>query len=255
MLFALDIGNSTIVAAIFDGEKRLSGLNIPSTVQRSTDETWRVIQAFLSESTISQNKIAGVGISSVVPFLTSLFATLFKEKLNIETLVISDTLNLGINIHYTDPLSLGPDRICSAVAGFKRYGGPLVIIDFGTATTYGVIDANGDFLGGAISLGVKSTADALSQRTAQLPNIELLLPPKTICTDTASAVQAGTMFSAVDAVEGMVKRIRNELGEEVKVVATGGLSTLMSSHMKVIDAVEPSLVLEGVRLIYERIRL
>ncbi len=254
MLLAFDIGNSTIVAAVFDGDTQTAELTVSSTVQRTTDETWRIIQSFLFQNDIPIEKIDGVGISSVVPFLTSLFTTLFKERLSFEPLIISGALNLGIKIHYADPLSLGPDRICSAVAGFNKYGGPLIIIDFGTATTYGVIAENGDFLGGAISLGVNATAEALYRRTAQLPHIDLQLPASAICTDTISAMRAGTMFGAVDAVEGMVNRIRKELGVEAKVVATGGLSTLMSKQTSIIDVCEPSLVLEGVRLIFEQLR-
>lgn len=254
MLLALDIGNSTIAAAVFDEEKKRAELTIPSTIQRSSDEMWGILQAFLSQNKISSNQIYGVGISSVVPFLTSLFTTLCNEKLNIDPLIINGSLDVGMKIHYDNPSQLGPDRICSAVAAYNKFGGPLIIIDFGTATTYGVLAANGDFLGGVISLGMKSTVEALNRRTAQLPNVELQIPRKAIATNTPDAIHAGTMFGAIDAMEGLVRRIRKELGGEAKVVATGGLSTLMSQQTSIIEECEPSLVLEGVRLIHRRLQ-
>jgi type III pantothenate kinase len=253
MFLAFDIGNSTIAAAIFQNETLIARMSVLSTVQRSADETWNVVTSFLTETNIPSENINGVGISSVVPFHTSLFTQLFRENLNCEPLVISGLLDLGMKIHYDNPDQLGPDRICSAVAGFHKFGGPLIIIDFGTATTYGVIAESGDFLGGTISLGVKSLAETLHMRTAQLPQIELQLPDKAICTNTISAMQAGTMFAAVDSVEGMIRRIRTELGVQPKVVATGGLSTLMSKQIPMIDDCEPTLVLEGIRLVHERL--
>lgn len=251
MLLALDIGNSTINGGLFSGQNLVSQLSVSGTVQRTVEETWSVIDSFLVPHVRSE-EVVGVGISSVVPFHTSLLSTLVRDKLHQEALLISSSLDLPIRILYDNPSQLGPDRICAAVAGFTKHGGPLIIVDFGTATTYGVIDANGNFLGGAISLGVKSNAEALYRRTAQLPQIDLTLPQQAICRDTISGMRAGTMFGAIDAVEGMVKRIRGELGSSAKIIATGGLSGLMSKQIKAIDAYEPSLVLEGIRLIYDR---
>ncbi len=253
MLLALDIGNSTINAALFSGDDLIARLNVSSTVQRTGDETWNVIDSFLAPHLLIQG-LAGVGISSVVPFQTTLFASLVREKIHKEALLISSALDLPIHILYENPSQLGPDRICTAVAGFTKHGAPLIIIDFGTATTFGVVDASGNFLGGAISLGVKSNAEALYRRTAQLPQIDLTLPQQAIGRDTISGMRSGTMFGAIDAVEGMVTRIRRELGSDAKVIATGGLSEVMSKQMPVIDTHEPTLALEGIRLIYDRNR-
>lgn len=253
MLLALDIGNSTIGAGLFDGEKKLGETQAPSGLQRTPEETWLVIEQLLYESGLAAEHINAVGISSVVPFLTSLFDSLVRKNLGIVPVHISALLDLGFKIRYDQPTMLGSDRICSAAAGYAKYGGPLIIVDFGTATTYGVVDANGDFLGGAISLGVKTTADALHSRTAQLPPITLALPERTICTDTVSAMQAGTMFGAIDAVEGMIARCKKELGAEARVVATGGLSAIMTPLIPSITHHDPSLVLDGVRLICERL--
>jgi type III pantothenate kinase len=254
MFLAFDIGNSTLVAALFDRDNIIARISVSSTIQRSTDEMWETIRTFLSTNAILSNHIIGVGISSSVPFLTTLIAQLCERNLPKSPLIISGTTNTGMKIHYVDPSQLGPDRICSAIAAQDKYGAPLIVVDFGTATTYGVIDANGDFLGGAISLGVKSTIEALSRRTASLPSTKLQNPTKSICTDTASAMQAGCIFSAVDGVNGMVKRIRLELGTNAQVVATGGLSAMMSNLTDVIHVCDPTLVLQGVRLVWERNR-
>lgn len=252
MLLALDIGNSTMAAALFDDEKTVAELNVSSTVQRSPDETWGVILSFLSQNNFSPENISGIGIASVVPFLTKLFTSLFLEKAQLTPLVINGSTPTGISIKYSDPSQLGADRICSAVAAYGKFGGPLIVIDFGTATTYGAIDSEGNFLGGSISLGIQSTAEALFRRTAQLPEFSLQLPSSPICKDTISAMQAGTVFPAIDAVEGMITRIKRELGGDAKVVATGGLSPFMSKHTTMIDHYEPSLVLEGIRTIYRK---
>jgi type III pantothenate kinase len=253
MLLALDIGNSTIVAALFDGEKKLRDVVAPSSVQRTPEETWQIVESLLQETGVPATSLHAVGISSVVPFLTGLFVDLVRKRIQRDPLVINGGLDLGIRLAYKNPLQLGPDRICAAVAGYHKYGGPLLIIDFGTATTYGVIDAHGDFLGGAIGLGVKAAADALHSRTAQLPPIELRLPSETICTDTSSAMQAGIMFNAIDAVEGMIERLKNALHADARVVATGGLGRIMAPLIPSIEQYDPSLVLEGVRLLCERL--
>lgn len=254
MLLALDIGNSTIVAALFDKDRKLAETTVSSTVQRSEAETWEIITPLLHQINPPDRVVDAVGISSVVPFLTERFASLTHDKLGIAPLIVNGALDVGITIRYDDPMTLGSDRICSAVAAYAKHGGPLIVIDFGTATTYGAISINGDFLGGVISLGVRSTAEALHQRTAQLPSVALEAPSNIIATNTLDAINAGTVYGATAAVEGIVKRIRAELGADAKVIATGGLSAFMAAQTNIIDACEPSLVLEGVRVIWERHR-
>jgi type III pantothenate kinase len=157
-------------------------------------------------------------------------------------------------ILYRDPLAVGADRLCNAIAGRQRYGGPLIIIDFGTATTYDVISAEGAYLGGVITLGLESSAAELHRRAAKLPKIELHFPSTVIGRETVTSMQAGIMYGAVDAVEGMVRRIRIELGSEAPVIATGGLAPLIAGRTSFISALEPTLVLDGIRLIVGRIR-
>ena len=180
-----------------------------------------------------------------------------RKYFSVEPLIISSSLNLGFKIHYDDPHSVGADRLCNAVAAHAAYGGPLIVIDFGTATTYDVVTAAGDYLGGVIAPGIETSAVDLHRRAAKLPKIELHFPRHIIGKDTVSSMQAGILYGAVDAMEGMVERIQEEIvareGKRAKVIATGGFSQLMARHSKLISACVPSLVLDGVRLIVERV--
>jgi type III pantothenate kinase len=254
MLLAADIGNTHTVLGVFQGERLMADWRVTSSGNRTADETWLTIKSLCTEADISPALLDGVGISSVVPDLTDIFGTIARKYVKIEPVVVDGSLDVGFRIHYKDPSAVGADRLCNAIAGFKKYGGPLIIIDFGTATTFDVVAENGDYLGGVIALGLESTAAELHRRAAKLPRIELHFPGKVIGSDTVSSMQAGVMFGAIDAVEGMVRRIREELGSEAKVIATGGLAAIMAQHTPVIEACEPSLVLDGIRMIYERVR-
>ena len=254
MLLAIDIGNTHTVIGVFRDANLVADWRMTSTRTRTADEAWLTIKSLCVDSDISPARLTGVGISSVVPDLTGIYQSIAVKYVKVDPVVVGGELDLGFRIHYGDPSSVGADRLCNAIAGYRKYGGPLIIIDFGTATTFDVVAENGDYLGGIISLGVESTADELHRRAAKLPKVELGFPGKVIGTDTVQSMQAGVMFGAVDAVEGLVARIRRELGTNAKVIATGGLSTIMAKHTSIIDVCEPSLVLEGVRLIYERVR-
>lgn len=254
MLLAVDIGNTHTVVGIFKGDRLLADWRLASSAHRTADENWLVIKNFLAEFGISSSDIKGVGISSVVPDLTVVFETLARKYLHVEPMTVRASLDLGMPVLYKDPAVVGADRLCNALAGMKKYGTPLIILDFGTATTFDVVSKNGEYLGGVIALGLESAASELHRRAAMLPKIPLQFPPQVIGRDTVSSMQAGIMFGVVDAVEGIVRRIRKELGTEARVIATGGLSGVVANHTKVIEACEPSLVLEGIRLIYERVR-
>ena len=217
------------------------------------------MKLFLREAEIQTKDIDGVGISSVVPNLTDIFASMARKYFRAEPLLVDSSLDLGFKIHYDDPTSVGADRLCNAVAGYAKYGGPLIIIDFGTATTYDVIAGNGDYLGGVIAPGIETSAMDLHRRAAKLPKIELHFPSKMIGTDTVGSMQAGILYGALDAMEGTLNRLQSELkkreGKKAKVIATGGFSQLMTKKSKLIEAWEPSLVLDGVRMIYERVNI
>ncbi len=252
MLLAIDVGNSNTEFGVFAGDQLKASWKCESQTLQSVSIASAEVEQHLTSLQIRPADISQVGISSVIPRLTQLFDTLSTQLMGKQAIVVNPSLNLGIRILYTNPETLGTDRICSAVAGFHKYGGPLIVIDLGTATTFNVIDASGTFLGGSITLGLKSTAEALHSRTAQLPSISLEFPKSVIAKDTQSALQAGVLYSAVAALDGMVTRIRTELGMSTKVVATGGLSALVAQISRTIEVCEPTLVLEGIRLIVER---
>ena len=254
MLLAIDVGNTHTVIGLYDAERLVADWRIASLTHRTADENWLAIKSFCTEAGILPTGISGVGISSVVPDLTDIFEAMARKYLRVEPVTVSASLDLGIRILYKDPTAVGADRICNAVAGFRKYGGPLIIIDFGTATTYDVVSKEGDYLGGVITLGLESSAAELHRRAAKLPKIELRFPPSVIGRETVSSMQAGIMFGTVDAIEGIVRRIQKELGARTRVIATGGLSAVIARHTSIIEAVEPSLVLDGIRLIYARVR-
>lgn len=253
MLLAIDIGNTHTVIGIYRKEKLIAHWRMASLAHRTADEYWLTVKGFCADAGIEPGTVTAAGISSVVPDLTPVFEQLTRNNFGVEPLTISGNLDLGIRIGYKDPSAVGADRLCNAVAGFNKYGGPLIVIDFGTATTFDVVSETGDYLGGVIALGVESTAAELHRRAARLPRITLQFPVSAIGKDTASSMQAGVLFGALDAAEGMVHRIRTELNARVRVVATGGLAPIVAAHTEIIEAVEPSLVLEGIRLIVQRL--
>lgn len=254
MILAFDVGNSTLVAGMYHNGKRIAVLSASSTVQRTPEETWGLVQNFLNDNRVPGTYITGIGISSVVPFLTTLLTDVLYTKTGKRPLVISGELDIGMPILYNDPKQLGADRICAAVAGFHQFGGPLIIVDFGTATTYGVISEKGEFLGGSIALGVRLSADTLHARTAQLPRIELSAPATSINRDTLSAMQAGIVYGAIDSVQGMIRRLRSDTGLQARAIATGGLCTTVGPMIPAIEHCDQYLVLDGVRLIVERMQ-
>jgi type III pantothenate kinase len=254
MLLAIDVGNTHTVLGIYNGDRLVADWRMASLTHRTADENWLTIKSFCNDANIPLPGIDGVGISSVVPDLTDVFESLARKYLRVEPVTVTASLDLGISVLYTDPSAVGADRLCNAIAGFRKYGGPLIVIDFGTATTFDVISAAGDYLGGVITLGLESTAAELHRRAARLPKIELRFPSSVIGKETEASMQSGVMFGTVDAVEGTIRRIAVELGTKPKVIATGGLAGIIAAHTTVIEACEPSLVLDGVRLIYERVR-
>jgi type III pantothenate kinase len=258
MLLAIDIGNTHTVFGVFRGSKLIADWRVTSMLQRTEDEVGTQVRLFLKEAGIPMKSIKGVGISSVVPNLTDIFSMMARKYFSVEPLIISPSVDLGIKVLYDDPHSVGADRICNAIAGYASFGGPLIIIDFGTATTYDVISRTGDYLGGVIAPGIETSAVDLHRRAAKLPKIELHFPTGIIGRDTVSSMQAGILYGAVDAMEGMVDRIQREVrkleGTNATVVATGGFSKLVAQKSKTISASVPSLVLDGVRMVYDRVR-
>lgn len=257
MLLAIDVGNTHTVFGIYRDDALVADWRVSSTLQQTDDEAGAHVKLLLGEAGFGQKDVSRVGISSVVPNLTDVFASMSRRWFSIEPLVIDSTLDLGISIHYTNPSSVGADRLCNAVAGFAKHGGPLIIIDFGTATTYDVIASDGGYLGGVIAPGVETAAADLHRRAAKLPKIDLKLPRNIIGRDTETSMQVGVLYGAIDAMVGMIGRIQRELAKTerkpARVIATGGFSRFISQQSSVIEICEPSLVLEGIRLICNRV--
>lgn len=257
MFIAIDIGNTSTNIGIYEKENLVAQWCLTSLVKPSCRKLGIQIQQSLKLKLAGSKDIEGIGISSVVTDLTDIYSETCKKYLKKQPQIIKADLELGIKINYKNPVTLGSDRICSAIAGFKKYGGPLIIIDFGTATTFNVIASNGDYLGGMIMPGVDTSAISLHQRTSKLPQITLEFPNKVICTDTKSAMQAGILFGTIDATRGLVERIQKELQEienkKAKIIATGGFAKLIVKQMDMIDIIDESLVLDGIMLICTRL--
>jgi type III pantothenate kinase len=258
MFIAIDIGNTHTVVGVYNKDSLLTDLRLDSTVQQTEDGIREQVQSLLMVNGIDKEKIEGIGIASVVPHLAEIYFGMAQKYFHQKPIIVSAALNLGIKIHYDDPKSVGADRICNSIAGYAKYGGPLIIIDCGTATTYDVVAANGDYLGGVIAPGIETSAVDLHRRTAKLPKVELHIPEKIIGTNTTNGMQTGILWGAIDAMTGMVNRIQEELHQQKSkkaiVIATGGFSKFVAAQSNIIQHVEPSLVLDGIRLIYERAR-
>jgi type III pantothenate kinase len=214
------------------------------------DEYAALLLVLLRQAGREPTDIADVAIASVVPPLTTVFADLCRRYLRVDPLIVDAGVRTGVRIRYDNPREVGADRVVAAAATFRKYGGPACIVDFGTATTFDAISAEGDYLGGAIAPGIGIAAWALTERAAKLPRIDIARPPTVIGQNTVHSMQSGILFGYVGLVEGMVARFRQELGPEMRVVATGGLAEMVARETDVFEAVEPSLMLEGLRLIY-----
>ena len=253
MLLVVDVGNTNIVLGVYEGETLKGHWRISTDRVRTTDEYGvPIMHLFLHDKTVDAEAIDGVIISSVVPPLMPTLERVSRRYFNVEPLVVGPGTKTGMAIKYDNPREVGADRIVNAVAAYEQYGGPIIIIDFGTATTYCAVLANGDYIGGVITPGVMISAEALFQRAAKLPRIEVKDPGQVINRNTVSSMQSGMFYGYVGQVEGLVARMKAEMPEGTKVVATGGLAQLIASATDSIDFVEPKLTLEGLRLIYDK---
>lgn len=252
MLITFDIGNTTTGVGIFQGKKLLVDWKIKSDREKTSDEFGIILCNLLGHAGIKCQKLTGAIISSVVPPLTPTIHKACEKFFGLKPLVVGPGLKTGISILYENPSEVGADRIVGAVAAFEKYGGPCLVVDFGTATTFDAISEKGEYLGGAIAPGVLISAEALYLRTAKLPRIEIRKPKTAIGRSTVASMQSGLYFGYIGLVNNIIAEMSHELKARPKVIATGGLAELVVGDIKNIDAVEPNLVLEGLRIIYEK---
>lgn len=252
MLLVFDIGNSNIVLGAYKGEQLLRHWRISTDRQKTGDEYGLLINNLFEHHKLNVKDIQAIIISSVVPPLVVPISKMCKRYFNIEPLIVGPGIKTGIRLKYENPREIGADRIVNAVGAYEKFGGPLIIIDFGTATTFCAIDDNGDYLGGAIAPGIGISTEALFQRAAKLPRIELVTPKSVICRNTVASMQSGIIFGFTGQVDEIVRRMKEELGKDAKVVATGGLANLIAKQSKAIDIVEPFLTLDGLYILYKR---
>jgi type III pantothenate kinase len=250
MLLAIDIGNTHTVIGLFNESGLLNHWRISSHPERTEDEIGVLLMYLLEKDGYNRLEIDSAAISSVVPNATPIYNFMCRRYLNAFPLLIDSTVELGIKIRYLNPGTVGSDRLCNAVAGIAKYGKPLIIIDFGTATTFDCIDRNGDYLGGVISPGLHTSILALHRNAAKLPSVEMEFPPQLIGRTTDESIQSGILNGAVCMTEGMVTRLKNELGTETRVVATGGLAAKISRRTTCIEHVDIFLNLEGIVSVY-----
>jgi type III pantothenate kinase len=250
MLLAIDIGNTNIIIGMFRDEELRATWRIATGIHRMADEYAVILLNLLRQQGLDTPDVTKIALCSVVPPLTAVFEELGQSYFHVEPLVVRAGVKTGVRIRMDNPAEVGTDRIVDAAAAHHLYGGPVIIIDFGTATTFDTVSKEGDYIGGAIAPGLSSAAEALFARAAMLPRVELTRPEHAIGTNTVTAMQSGFVFGYIGLVEGIITRIQNELGEKAKVVATGGFAGLIAKETSVIDVVNPDLTLIGLRLIY-----
>jgi type III pantothenate kinase len=251
MLLALDIGNTAITIGVFDGERLRARWSIATDVENLVDEYAILLLNLLRTENLSAADVDEAIMGSVVPSLTPVFQDVCRRYFSATPLVVDLGVRTGVRILYDSPRDVGADRVIDAVAAIKLYGPPLIVVDFGTATVFDAISKDGDYLGGAIAPGIGISMEALFERTAKLPRIELERPKSAIGKTTVAAIQSGIVFGYVGLIEGIVARMKEELEGDVKVIATGGLAPLIARETPVIQAVNLDLTLIGLHLIQE----
>ncbi|UNC90723.1 type III pantothenate kinase [Candidatus Contubernalis alkaliaceticus] len=252
MLLVFDVGNTNTVVGVYQGTELKYNWRISTDRQKTVDEYGMLIKGLFEYEGILMEKIKGIAISSVVPPLMPTLCKMTEKYFKLKPMVVGPGIKTGLNIKMENPREVGADRIVNAVAAYAFYKGPLIIVDFGTATTFCAVSEEGDYLGGAIAPGIGISTEALFQKAAKLPRVELVKPRSIIGKDTVSSMQAGIFYGFVGQVEGIVTRMADTFSKAPVVVATGGFASLIKQESKVIDHVHAFLILEGLRIIYER---
>ncbi len=252
MLLAIDLGNTNIKYGVFNDNKLVASFRVSSRISRTADEYGSVLVGLLSDSGIKKSDIDGIIFSSVIPALNYTVCHMCEYFFGITPLIVGPGIKTGLNIKAENPREVGADIIVNSVSAFNKYGGPIVVIDFGTATTFDVINEKGELMGVVIAPGIKTSLEGLANKTAQLPMVELDAPKTVIGKNTKHCMQAGIIFGFAGLVDNIVRKIKKELGiESIRVVATGGLGEIIAKESKVISLVDRTLTLDGLKTIYE----
>jgi len=252
LILVMDVGNTNISIGVYKEDKLQHHWRLKTDVHKTEDEYAMQIKMLFMHKSLSLSDIRGIIISSVVPPIMFTLELMCKRYFAVEPLVVGPGVKTGLNIHSENPREIGADRIVNAVAAIHEYGAPLIVVDFGTATTYCYIDEKGRYLGGAIAPGISIAMEALFTKASKLPRVELARPQSVIGKNTVSSMQAGIVYGYIGQVEGIVNRMRQEGSEGALAVATGGLAELIAKESRVIDVVDPLLTLKGLHLIYKR---
>jgi len=252
MILVVDAGNTNITIGVFDGQKLMGTYRMMTKISRTSDEYGIFIRDLLEKNGLNPEKIVDVIISSVVPNIMHSFTSGIKKYFKVNPIIVGAGIKTGINIAIANPKSMGADRIVDAVAAYELYGGPVIVIDFGTATTHDVVTADGALIAGVTSPGIRISANALWKDTAMLPEIEIKRPETILAKNTVNSMQAGLFFGYVGQTEYIIRKLKEELGsEDYKVVATGGLGKIISDETDAIDIYDSDLTLKGLRIIYD----
>lgn len=252
MIFVLDVGNTNIVLGVYDGEELKYHWRIGTDRQKTEDEYGMTVKQLFADAGLTTKDIDGIIISSVVPPIMYALEQMCKKYFYVKPMIIGPGIKTGLNIKYDNPKEVGADRIVNAVAAIELYGSPLIIVDFGTATTYCYINEEQQYMGGAIAPGIGISTEALYNRASKLPRIEIIKPKDIIGKNTVSAMQSGILYGYVGQVEGIVNRMKAQTTKEPRVIATGGLAPLIAGESTVIEVVDPFLTLKGLIMIYEK---
>lgn len=253
MIFTMDVGNTNIKTALFEGREMRNYWRISTNTSYTSDEYGLILEGLFARAGLSLDAVEGIVMSSVVPTINFTLEHMCKNYFGKMPMTVAPGIKTGINLRYENPRELGSDRIANAVAAAEIYGGPCIVIDFGSATNYGAISEKGEFLGGAIAPGIKMSAEALYTGTAKLPRIELVCPPSIIARTTVTNIQAGVIHGYVGSVEHIVRTMRREMGcPQARVIATGGMARIVAAESDVIDIIDATLTLKGIYRIYMR---
>ena len=252
MLLAVDVGNTNIVFGLFEGTKLSHQFRVETSRGRTADEYAVIIRQLLEMRQVPIAQVTGAIVASVVPALTEPMVELVRRAFGFEAFVVGPGIKTGMAILYENPREVGADRIVNGVAAYERFHSAVIVVDFGTATTFDCVSPKGEYLGGVIAPGIQISADALFQRAARLPRVEIARPPRTVGRNTQHSMQSGIVYGYVGLVDGLVERLVEELGHPCEVIATGGLAKLIAPLSKTIKEVDDELTLSGLRILYER---